>query len=358
MVELPAGTSRRDELGRTIDTPGTEGPLASYWALDGTFWVLTRQAAAAGYEGQVDSKPRLFEEVRPGCYDPKARLADMDVNGIEASLCFPNYPRFAGQRFSELDDKELGLLCVKAYNDWMVEEWAGQSGGRLIPLCIVPLWDPELAAAEVRRNAARGVTNVCFTELPSFLGLPSIYSGHWDPLFRACDEIKAVISMHIGSGTKSFVSSEDAPQMCVSTMRFVNSAASMVEYLTSGILGRFPSIRLYYAECQIGWIPYVLDRVEDSWHEMPYARGAAASGLPPSAYYKDRIFSCMFRDKVGARLIDLIGEDQVMFESDYPHGDGTWPNTRAHADKQLEGLPEPVQEKIRRGNAAALFGIE
>ena len=112
----------------------------------------------------------------------------MDANHIEAALCFPTFPRFCGQTFTEAKDKELGLLCVKAYNDWMVEEWCGDSGGRLIPLCLIPLWDAELAAAEVRRNAERGVRAVCFSEIPPFLGLPSVHDPdhYWDPFFRAC----------------------------------------------------------------------------------------------------------------------------------------------------------------------------
>ena len=104
-----------------------------------------------------------YDDIAPGCYDPVARLADMDLNHVEASLCFPNYPRFAGQMFSEIEDRSLGQLCIEAYNDFMVDEWAGGSGGRLIPLCVVPLWDPELAAAEIRRNAARGVRAVADT---------------------------------------------------------------------------------------------------------------------------------------------------------------------------------------------------
>ena len=142
--------------------------------------------------------------MRKGCYDPTARLADMDEGRIERSLCFPNYPRFAGQLFSEAKDKELALACVEAYNDWMIEEWCGDSGGRLIPLGIVPLWDPQLAAAEVRRNAARGQKAITFTELPANLGLPSIHDRAATGIrcSPACDETATVICMHIGSGSR------------------------------------------------------------------------------------------------------------------------------------------------------------
>ena len=127
----------------------------------------------------------------------------MTLNGVEAQLCFPNYPRFCGQIFLRGKDKELARLCVEAYNDWMVDEWCGGTGGRLIPLCLVPLWDAELAAAEVRRNAARGVRAVAFSEVPAYLGLPSIHSGHWEPFFTACARDRHGVCMHIGSGTKT-----------------------------------------------------------------------------------------------------------------------------------------------------------
>ena len=94
--------------------------------------------------------PITYDEMRPGCYDPKARVEDMLDNHVEASLCFPTFPRFCGQTFTEAKDRELGEACVYAYNDWMVEEWCGDSDGHLVPLTIIPLWDAELAAAEVR----------------------------------------------------------------------------------------------------------------------------------------------------------------------------------------------------------------
>src|SRR5690606_33157948 len=136
-------------------------------------------------------------------YDQKARLEDIDVNWVEASLSFPTFPRFCGQTFLEASDRELASLCVTAYNDWMVEEWSANTGGRLIPLTIVPLWDPVAAAAEVRRNAERGVRALAFSEIPYHLGLPSIHDKeHWEPLWQACEETSTVVCMHIGSSSK------------------------------------------------------------------------------------------------------------------------------------------------------------
>ena len=140
-----------------IEAPGTEGPDVVWWNYEGTMTSLKRHIAASGFKPEeITLTATTYDEIRPGCCRVPDRLADMDVNGVEAQLCFPNYPRFAGQIFLWGKDKELAELCVYAYNDWMVDEWCGQSGGRLLPLCIVPLWDAELAAAEIRRNAGTG----------------------------------------------------------------------------------------------------------------------------------------------------------------------------------------------------------
>ena len=117
------------------------------------------------------------------------RLLDMDINGVEAQLGHPNYPRFAGQIFAWGQDEELSKLCVEAYNDWMVVDRPAAAAGASSRCAWCRSWDVELAAAEVRRNAARGVRAVAFSEIPYYLGYPSLHSGYWDPFFRACDEI-------------------------------------------------------------------------------------------------------------------------------------------------------------------------
>jgi predicted TIM-barrel fold metal-dependent hydrolase len=345
-------------MGRAFDVPGTEGPLADYWFFDDGYWALTPQYAAAGFPKEsINATPTTYDAVRPGCYRAADRLADMDLNGVEASLCFPNYSRFAGQRFSEAHDRELGLACIRAYNDWMLEEWSGGSGGRLIPLCMVPLWDAHLAAEEVLRNAARGVKSVCFTELPQYLGLPSLRSGEWDPFLAACNETKTVIAMHIGSGTRMFRTGPDMPSAAGVSLQFVNSAASMAEILATGVLARYDDLKLFYAESQVGWIPFLLDRLDDAWETVRYWRNQPAIDQPPSTWYWGRVYSCMFKDAVGTRLLDLIGEDQVLFECDYPHNDGTWPETPARAAELVGRLSPETQRKILRGNAIELFDL-
>ena len=353
---LPTGEVKMLD-GRYIEHPGTSGKLCAWWNYDGNYFSLKRYIAAVGYPPEeVDMYPITYDEMRPGCWQPKERIKDMEMNGVESSLCFPNYPRFCGQIFSEAADKELALACIKAYNDWMVDEWCGDSDGRLIPLIIVPLWDADLAAAEIRRNAARGVRAVAFSELPPWLGLPSIHSGYWDPFFQACDETGTVISMHIGSGTKTLQTSADAPASIGATMIFTNSAASMLDYLMSDVLKTFPNLKLLYAECQIGWIPYVLERADDIWRTHLWSHKEAHPELP-STYYKDRIYSCFFKDEVGVLMLDRIGADQVCFETDYPHQDGTWPKSKQVAEHLFGHLDDETVYKLARGNAAKLLGL-
>jgi predicted TIM-barrel fold metal-dependent hydrolase len=337
--------------------PGGVGPAAAFWHYEDLVKPLCSNEAAAGLaEDEVETTPIGFDGIRPGCWQPAARLADMDVNGIAASLCFPNYPRFAGQMFSESHDLELGLACIRAYNDWMVEEWCAGSRGRLIPLCIVPLWDAELAAAEVRRNASRGVRAVAFTELPAWLGAPSIHTGFWDPFFTACSDTGTVVSIHIGSGSRVVRSSDDAPRSVAGVTIFANSAMSMLDYLCGGVLERFEDLRLLYAESQIGWIPYVLERADDMFAHQRFTFPTAVTKRP-SEIYRGRVFSCFFSDQVGVDLIDRIGEDQVLFETDYPHASGTWPRTADVVAKELGGLDPSVRRKVLAENAIRLFGL-
>jgi predicted TIM-barrel fold metal-dependent hydrolase len=356
---LPAGTPVLDG-GGYIEEPGTEGPPVAWWFYEDHRYSVKRLIAAAGYPAdEISMQGVTFDQMRPGCWRPKDRLADMDINGIEAQMCFPNYPRFCGQLFLRGKDKELALLCVKAYNDWMVEEWADDSGGRLIPLCLIPLWDADLAADEVRRNAARGVRAVCFSELPPFLGLPSIYSGHWDPFFAACDETNTVVACHIGSGTKTPQTSQDAPDAVAGTIIFGNSVGSMSDFLYSGVFRRYPNLKLLYAEAQIGWIPYLLERIDDVWEtHRGWSDSQRYTKEKPSSVYWDHVYSTFFKDSVGVGMLDLVGEDNVIFESDYPHQDGTWPYTRHEAAKQFGHLEPKVIEKLARGNAIRLLDLD
>ena len=337
-----------------------DGPQADCWLFEDLVYIHKRHVAAVGFDrDDMTMSPITYDEMRDGCYDPKARVEDMELNHVEASLCFPTFPRFCGQTFTEAKDRELGEACVYAYNDWMVEEWCGDSGGRLIPLVIVPLWDAGLAAAEVRRNAARGVHAVCFSEIPSHLGLPSIHSGDWDPFFAACAETQTVINMHIGSSSRMPATSADAPTGVAATLSFNNAMASMSDWLFSGKLVQFPDLKLAYSEGQIGWIPYILERADTVWEEhRAWAHTQDLVPEPPSTYYYRQVYGCFFRDQHGIDSIDKVGVDNTTFETDYPHTDSTWPHTRKVAMELTAGLDDDVVRKIMRSNAIRMLSLD
>ncbi len=347
--------------GKLTVAPGSQGAPTDWWYYEELRRPLLRLDSAVGVpRDEVTMRGITYEEMRPGSYQVGPRLEDMDANHTEASLCFPTFPRFCGQTFSEASDKELALLCVRAYNDWMVEEWCGpEAGGRLIPLTLVPLWDVELAAAEVRRNAERGVRAVCFSEIPPHLGLPSIHGDHWEPFFDACEETGTVVCMHIGSSSKMPSTSADAPPAVGSTLTHSNATYSMVDYLFSGVLVRFPRLQLAYAEGQIGWIPYILERADTVWEENRGWGGVAERvPEPPSVYFRRQITGCFFDDAHGLRSVDEIGVDNITYESDYPHSDSTWPRTREIAEEQMKDLTDDQRERIVRGNAIRLYGLD
>jgi predicted TIM-barrel fold metal-dependent hydrolase len=339
-----------------------DGVWCDWWLCEDLQYPMTRVMAAAGFpRDEVTVSPMTMDEMRKGCWDQKARLADMDVNHVEVSLSFPTFPRFCGQTFLERKDKELADLCVKAYNDWMFDEWCDGSDGRLVPLPIVQLWDAQLAAEEVRRCAAKGGHAVCFTEIPAFLGLPSVHDadGYWDPFFAACADTDTVVCMHIGSSSKMPSTSADAPPAVGSTLTYMNAAMSMTDYLMSGLLERFPKLELAYSEGQIGWIPYVLERADKVWEDNR-AWGGVADKVkkPPSEYYREHMYGCFFDDPHGLQSLDAIGVDTVTFETDYPHSDSTWPDTVDVAMKIMKDLDDDTIYKIVRGNAIRMLKLD
>ena len=276
--------SSRSRARSYVERPGTDGPLVDYWVYEDLYQSLKRAVAAVGSAARRDDDDRRPPTTTcgPAATTPAARLVDMDGNWTQASLCFPNFPRFCGQTFLEAKDRDAraALRAARTTTGWS-RSGAAPSGGRLVPLCLVPLWDAALAAAEVERNAARGVRAVVLlARSRAYLGLPSIHSGEWDPFFAACEATGTVLCLHIGSGTKMPSTSADAPLGVTVTIGFGNCMNSLADWLFSGKLAQFPGLRLMYAESQIGWIPYLLERADDVWQQHRAWVGRPASRSP------------------------------------------------------------------------------
>jgi predicted TIM-barrel fold metal-dependent hydrolase len=340
-----------------------DGRWGDVWYYDDLVSPLLMLSAAVGFD-HLSFGFTTFDEVRPGAWKQVERLEDMDADHIDVSICFPNtLPRFCGQTFLEREDKQLALLCVEAYNDWMIDEWtSGPARGRLIPLGMVPLWDPILAAAEVRRNADRGCFAVTFTENPEPLGLPTLYrqDRFWDPFFAACEETGTTVCMHIGSSSRMPTTTSDAPFIIGSSLDWLNAMGSMLDYVFSGTLQRFPLLKLAYSEGQVGWMPYILERADKKWEEFHGEEFGNTLREPPSSYLKGRVFGCVFDDDTGLRNRDVIGMDRICYETDYPHAQATFPKTKEIATRMCEraGLDEGEVYALMRGNAIRAFGLE
>ncbi len=337
-----------------------DGEWCDVWLYEDLVLPTGLLYAPAGIPAKEQANvPATYEQFRPGTYQQKARLADMDANHVEAAMNYPNtFPRFAGQGFAERPDKDLALTCLRIYNDWMIDEWCGGDGrGRLVPLTLVPLWDPGLAAEEVRRCAAKGSHAIAFSENPAKLGLPSLYTGDWDRLWAACQETETVVSMHIGSSSSMPTTSADAPLAVSMSLNAQNAQGSVCDWVFSRTLERFPEIKLAYAESQVGWMPFQLERMDAVWREDV---GGVELPEPPSTYVRGRVYGCIFDDLHGLRSRDEVGMDYILFETDYPHANGTWPRSRAVAHElcTAAGMDADECRRLLRGNAVACYGLE
>jgi predicted TIM-barrel fold metal-dependent hydrolase len=343
---------------------GPEDRWCDIWLYEDIRSPLRGDLTAVGpLADAVPTTPVTYDDMLPGCFTQSARLADMEINHTEASLCFPTIPRFCGQLFLNRSDVELAHLCVKAYNDWMIEDWCGGDGaGHLIPLTLVPLWDAELAAAEVRRCADLGSHAVAFSESPSELGLPSIHGGAWDPFFAACAETETVINMHIGSSSKTPETSPGAPIISMVALTSENSVHALVDWLLCGALPRYPSLKIALSESQVGWMPFILERLDSAWRRSKNYDPSIYELIPepPSSYVPNRVYACVFDDSVGLALRDHVGMSQIMFETDYPHADSTFPESKQVAEKMIaeSGLSASEARQFLRSNAVSCYNLE
>ena len=349
---LPAALAER--APRVVTTRGGH----EVWEFDNqTFRQVGLNAVAGRDKQDWTLEPARFDQMRKGCYDLDARIVDMDVNGVWASVNFPSQiTGFCGSVFSRCSDPDLGLAVTRAWNDWLAEEWWGPQPERIVPMGITYLADPELGAAEIRRNAARGFTAVTLPEAPHRIDLPSLHSGYWDPILAACEETATVVCLHVGSSGMAAMAN-DAPMVELGATLF--SALSLhacADWLWSGVPVRYPDLKLAMSEGGIGWVPMLLDRLDYIIEVSGHGRAAWMSDeLKPSEVLLRNFWFCTIDDPSVLECRHRIGVDNIMVETDYPHADSTWPDTQAFLAKRLGGFPDEEVRKITHQNAAKLF---
>jgi predicted TIM-barrel fold metal-dependent hydrolase len=332
---------------------------ADVWVFEGTKIPNIGLNAVAGRpKEEYGIEPTAFDEIRPGCWDIHERIKDMNAGGILGSMNFPSFPGFSGRLFAACADKELALAVVQAYNDWHVEEWCGTYPGRMIPMGLPVLWDAELAAAEVRRLAAKGVHSVTFTENPATLGYPSFHSDSWDPLWKAlCDE-GVVLSIHLGSSGQLAVTAPDAPIDVMITLQPMNICMAAADLLWSRVLKEFPDLRIALSEGGTGWIPYFIDRLDRTYDMHHLWTGQDFGGRMPSEVFRERFLTCFIADPIGIQLRHQIGIDSISWECDYPHSDSSWPTAPEELAAVADGVPDDDLRKMGFENACRWYNFD
>ncbi len=325
-----------------------------YWVLEGNRGTTMGLNAVAGKENKEFSMdPVRFADMIPGCYDPVARAKDLLADGIRGSVCFPTFPKFAGVTFLRTEDKDLADLCVRAYNDFMIDEWCASVPGLYIPMCIGQLWDPDLMAVEIRRNAERGARALSFPESTALLGLPSLHTRHWDPVWRAVEETETVVCMHIGTSGTTYAPSTDGSYTIDIALGPVNAQITLIDFLFSEVPHRFPAIRFAMSEGGIGWVPFALERADRTWEKHRY--WGELADVPPSEVFRRNFWVCFIDERLGVEARHHIGIDRIMWECDYPHADTPWPWSQRDVGLALKGLPEEDVAAMTHGNAEKLF---
>jgi predicted TIM-barrel fold metal-dependent hydrolase len=283
----------------------------------------------------------------------------MNIDGVWASLNFPSHlAGFGGARLQQTtSDPELALAVLRAYNQWHLETWCGAHPDRLIPAQLPWLLDPEVGADEIRRNSEKGFQAVTFPEAPERLGLPSIYTKHWDPIMAACEETGTVVCVHIGSAGALPSTAPDAPPDVVSILFGLYAVQSTIDFLYSLTAVRFPNVKICMSEGGISWVPGLLDRLDHAGRFTEFFGTWVGAGITPAEVLQRNFWFCALDDPSSFALIDRIGPDHVLVEVDYPHGDTSWPNTQEMLHKALDGLDHDTIEKVTWRNASDLFSL-
>jgi predicted TIM-barrel fold metal-dependent hydrolase len=344
---------------------------AATWIVDGE--VLGR-AGAGGVIDRDGVKGRSFEglyeweieQAHVAAYDPVARVELLDEIGIWAQIVFPGVVGLGGQNLADLvHDHELRDLCLQIFNDANAELQEG-SGNRLLPMALLPAWDINAAALEVERAAGLGLRGVNLTADPQDVGAPDLANPAWDPVWEACASLHMPVHFHIGAslttmnyfGTYPWDSHDDDMKLAIGgTLLFIGNARVVVNIICSGMLERFPDLKVVSVESGAGWVPFILEALDYEMSENA-PRQRAAMSLSPSEYFKRQMYATTWFERSDLpTVIKAVGEDSVMFETDFPHPTCLYPDPLKTAEENMRGLSEGTQRKILGDNARKLYRL-
>lgn len=303
-------------------------------------------------------EPTSFEQLRAGVYDVHARVDDMNVNGVAASLNFGTAVGFDGGRFHRAPDKDKARVHMRAYNDWHIDEWCGAYPGRFIPCGLLPTWDMGATVEEIARIAAKGCSAVSLNENPTKQGLPSIHNAYWEPMWKAIAAHDITICLHIGAGNPTPHASEETPIEAWITTMPMASAVGAADWLHLRALQQYPDMKIAMSESGLGWIPYFMERADYSHSRHKAWTHCSFDGRKPSEVFSQHFMVCFIDDAFGLKNLDAVNEDMVAYECDYPHSDTLWPEVPERLWSIVQGLSETQIEKITHQNAMRFFNFD
>ncbi len=335
----------------------TNGDGKDEWIFeDQVMGMVGLNAVVTWPKEQWGMNPSALAEMRPGAYDIHERVRDMNRNGVLASMCFPSMAGFSGRTFQEAKDKVLSLVMLKAYNDWHIDEWCAAYPGRFIPLSILPLWDMDAVVEELKRVAAKGARAVTLPELPHLQGYPTYQSDWWDPFFTTMCDLDLVMCLHIGQGLNAI----NLPDINFDEFMVLSTQVSVLavqDLLWGPVFRKFSGLKVAFSEGGIGWIPFMLDRVDRHYENQRWT-GQDFGSKKPSEVFREHSLACFIADPTSLKLHEEIGEDILAFETDYPHSDSLWPDAPEALLAQCEGAgcSDELIDKISWQNASRFCG--
>ena len=340
------------------------------WVFDDVVLGIAGTSSAIDKDGTkmygMSFMGRDFDSIHAGAWDLDARLELMDEIGIWAQIVYPNTFGFGGQKFIEIDDADLRLTAVQIFNDASAE-MQEQSGNRMFGMAVMPWWDVDAAVTEIRRAAAMGIRGVNSGTGPHLHGLPDLGQPYWDPLWDVCAELSLPVNFHIGasSDTMSWFGSSPWPSHDLdhklaigSAMMYLSNASVMANLIFSGVLERHPEVQFVSVESGIGWIPFFLQSLDYQQIQSTPGTYGTKFSLTPTEYFQRQMHACFWFEEAGVvEAIAALGEDNVLFETDYPHPTCLFPDSLPLAAPTVRAMPESSRRKIMGDNAAKLYNI-
>jgi predicted TIM-barrel fold metal-dependent hydrolase len=347
------------------------GDKGGTWIVDGDVELGgANPASVVARDGTKSRGPEFFawsiEDVHVASYDMKARIEILDRFGIHAQIIYPNLAGFGNQNFLKVEDHDLRRACATIYNDAMLEIQQ-DSGERILPMALMPWWNIEHSTAEVERAADMGLRGIVMCSDPDSIGLPDLAEEAWRPFWEVCADKRMPVNFHIGASETSFNMFGRAswPSMGMRRRLALGSASLFMEnsrvisnMLYSGVLARYPELKIVSVESGIGWIPFMLEALDYEWHETG-SHGEYPLDMPPSEYFRRQVYGCFWFEKTAPKtLVETIGEDNLLFETDFPHPTCLYPNVKEYIAEISSDWSETTRRKILQDNAAKLYRID